>query len=591
MLTVRALRLLIGASSRRFALYIALILIVSLLPVLQAWLMKQVVDRLAAPGAAAALDPATLMLAALVLLAMVVPAALLPIQEILFALLENDAVAAIDRRLMQAGAQLADLVRIEQPGFQDELRMLQDEAWRLSRLIAVIQNLLSALLTIIGLLLLLAGLNPLLPLLLLATGVPSLLVERRINQLKYQAMVKLSRPAREMDYCVRVTSDPATAKEIRVFGLGDFFVQRFRERANVAFAEVTQLRYRQLGWSALFGGLHAMMLGGGFWYVAAQAGTGRLTLGDVALYLVAIAQTESRTIFLITSASLWHGIWMYLRTLFAFFDSAGPAVALPPPNQGLPTPAPFQSGLELQQVDFYYPTSDTPVLNDLNAQLPAGRVTALVGANGAGKSTLVKLLTRMYDPTSGAILLDGAPLPTYDLAGLRGQISADYQDFARFALTLRENIAVGAFGKDQGALTVEEAAHWSGADRVAAKLAQGYETMLTRTYEDGVDLSGGEWQAVALARCFVRDAGLVIFDEPTAALDAEAEEQLFQHFRELTQGKTALLISHRFSTVRMADHILVIEGGRIVESGSHAELMAQGRRYAALFEMQAGWYV
>jgi len=217
-------------------------------------------------------------------------------------------------------------------------------------------------------------------------------------------------------------------------------------------------------------------------------------------------------------------------------------------------------------------------------------VTALVGANGAGKSTFVKLLTRMYDPDDGEILFDGIPLAMYDLKSLRGRIAVLYQDFARFALTLRENIELGALEENGSGVNVEHAARWAGADDVAAALPNGYETPLTRRFEGGVDLSGGEWQKVALARAFVRDAALVILDEPTAALDAEAEYRLFERFRQLVAGKTALIISHRFSTVRMADHILVLEEGRITEAGSHAELISLGGRYAELFEMQAGRY-
>jgi len=230
------------------------------------------------------------------------------------------------------------------------------------------------------------------------------------------------------------------------------------------------------------------------------------------------------------------------------------------------------------------------VLQGVNARLPAGKVTALVGVNGAGKSTLVKLLTRMYDPTGGLILLDGPPLANYDLASLRSRMAVVYQDFARFALTLCENIAVGDIETEPDMQRVEQAARWSGADEVAANLPEGYATELTRRFEGGVELSGGEWQKVALARSFLRDAALVILDEPTSALDADAEYQLFQHFRALITGKTGLLISHRLSTVRMADQILVLDGGRIVETGSHTELMARGGHYASLYEMQAGRY-
>ena len=246
--------------------------------------------------------------------------------------------------------------------------------------------------------------------------------------------------------------------------------------------------------------------------------------------------------------------------------------------------------MELRQVGFRYPESTQTVLADVSAMLPAGKVTALVGANGAGKSTLVKLLTRMYDPVTGAILLDGMPLPEYDLAALRQRIAVVHQDFAQFSLTFRENIAVGAYAAGGGDGRVEQAAQWAGADEIAAKLPNGYDTQLTRQFEGGVELSGGEWQKVALARGFVRDAALVILDEPTAALDAEAEYRLFEQFRELVVGKTALLISHRFSTVRMADHIIVLEEGKAIESGSHDELVAQAGCYATLYEMQAGRY-
>ena len=250
----------------------------------------------------------------------------------------------------------------------------------------------------------------------------------------------------------------------------------------------------------------------------------------------------------------------------------------------------MQEGVSLQDVAFQYPEGDANVLESVRAALPAGKVTALVGVNGAGKSTLVKLISRMYDPTAGEILLDGKPLHAYDLESLRRRIAVVYQDFAQFALSLGENITVGVGGLEASEERMRQAAVWAGADNVATNLAQGYDTQLTREFDGGVELSGGEWQKVALARGFMRDAAFVILDEPTAALDAEAEYHLFQRFRELVAGKTALIISHRFSTVRMADNILVLEDGAIIENGSHAELMAANGRYATLYNMQASWY-
>ena len=587
----RGLALVMRAAPLIVVVYLALVLALSLLPILQVWLSKLVVDGLAiAVGGASGSTPAVIVLAVLYALTLVVPAGLEPIQRTLNIWLEDRAVAEVDRRLMHAGTRMADLVRIERPAVQDELRLIQEGVHFPLRLLDFLQYGLGTALTLGGLLLLLARLHPGLPLVLAALSVPHLFSERRLHELKYEAMSRRSRAAREMNYCTRITTEPAAAKEVRVFGLGSFFLRRFRARFETAFAEMRQVRLAHLRMSAAFTALHALALGGGFWYVAAQASAGQLTLGDIALYLNVVAQTQSLIPNLVFWFGFLHEILLHLRGLFAFLDQAKPAIALPPHGQGRQAPTELQSGIEMRGVHFRYPESTLPVLEDVNARLPSGTVTALVGANGAGKSTLVKLLTRMYDPDGGEIRIDGVPLAAYELQSLRSRIAVVYQDFTRFALTLRENIALGTVELHGVDGQVEEAARWAGADEVAATLPQGFETPLTRRFEGGVDLSGGEWQKVALARAFVRDAALVILDEPTAALDAEAEYRLFERFRQLVAGKTALLISHRFSTVRMADQILVLEGGRIIEAGSHAELIALGGRYATLFEMQAGRY-
>ena len=598
-LWARGLALVMKAAPRIFAIYLALLFVLSLLPIAQVWLSKLVVDALAvamggAPGATSTAigngQSAAIVLAFVYALTLVVSSGLEPIQRTLNIWLEDRAVAEVDRRLMDAGARLADLVRIERPTFQDQLRLIQDAAFFLPRLPDFLQYGLATALTLGGLLLLLARLHPGLPLVLAALNAPHLFSERRLQEIKYEAMSRRSRAAREMNYCVRITTEPAAAKEVRVFGLGSFFLRRFRARFETAFAEMRQVRLAHLRMSAAFTALHALALAGGFWYVAVQAGAGQLTLGDIALYLSVVAQTQSRFMNLAFWFGFQYEVLLHLRGLFAFLDQAKPAIALPPHGQGRQAPTELQSGIEMRGVHFRYPESTLPVLEDVNARLPSGTVTALVGANGAGKSTLVKLLTRMYDPDGGEIRIDGVPLAAYELQSLRSRIAVVYQDFARFALTLRENIALGTVELHGVDGQVEEAARWAGADEVAATLPQGFETPLTRRFEGGVDLSGGEWQKVALARAFVRDAALVILDEPTAALDAEAEYRLFERFRQLVAGKTALLISHRFSTVRMADQILVLEGGRIIEAGGHAELIALGGRYATLFEMQAGRY-
>ena len=585
------LALVLMAAPRIVVIYITLVIVISLVPVLQVWLLRLVVDGLAVAAVVAKGSVSTvLVLAVLYALTYVIPAGLEPIQRTLNVWLEDRAVAAMDRRLMDAGIRLTDLMQIERPAFQDQLRLVQEAIFFLPRLIAYMQLGLGTALTLGGMLLLLARLHPLLPLLLAVLSAPHFFGEKRQQDVRYQSMIDRSRAAREMRYCARITTEPAAAKEIRVFGLGDFFLGRFRSRFARAYEEMRRIRLSHLRVSAAFTALHALALAGGFWYVAVQARAGQLTLGDIALYLGVVTQTQGRLQDLVFWFGFQYEILLHLRGLFSFLDQAQPAIALPPPQQGRQAPTEIRQGIEFQAIHFRYPEGTQPVLKEISARLPHGAVTALVGANGAGKSTLVKLLTRMYDPDSGEIHMDGVPLAKYDLQSLRGRVAVLYQDFTQFALTLRENIELGAVGPGENGLNAEEAANWSGADEVAGGLPQGFDTPLTRRFQGGVELSGGDWQKVALARAFVRDAALVILDEPTAALDAEAEFRLFERFRQLVAGKTALIISHRFSTVRMADQILVLENGRITESGSHSELVSLGGRYAELFEMQAGRY-
>ncbi len=587
----RGLALVIVSAPLAGGTYLVLLAVLSLLPVLQVWLAKLLLDAIAAGvGGDQGAVGGAVTLAVVYALTLVVPAGLRPIQMALTGWLQDRSAVEMDRRQMQAGARLVDLYRIERPAFQDEVTMVRRGSAMALVLLQLLQGVVGTALTLVGLLILLGRLHPFLPLALVVVGLPHLFAEWRIGTLQHRALKAQSRPAREMDYCARVTTEPAAAKEVRVFGLGDFFWQRFRERFAVALAEVNRIRLAGLRFSTVFSGLYALALAGGFWYVVAQARAGQLTLGDIVLYLGAVQQTQGLTYYFMRGLAFQHELWLHLRTIFGFLDSAGPAITLAPPGQSHPAPASLRTGIELRQVGFRYPESTRTVLADVSIVLPAGKVTALVGANGVGKSTLVKLLTRMYDPDMGTILLDGVPLPEYDLAALRQRIAVVHQDFAQFSLTLHENIAVGAYAA--GALTgrVEQAAQWAGADEIAAQLPQGYNTPLTRQFEGGVELSGGEWQKVGLARGFVRDAALVILDEPTAALDAEAEYRLFEQFRELVVGKTALLISHRFSTVRMADHIIVLEEGKAIEAGSHDELVGQGGRYATLYEMQASRY-
>jgi ATP-binding cassette, subfamily B, bacterial len=594
----RGLHLLVASAPLPAATYLALLVLFSSVPVMQVWLLKRLVDVLSAPlhlagGQDGMFDSGLLIvLAALYLLTIVIPGGLQPLYDNLEAITKERVIIQVDRRIMQASARLVDLGRVEAPSFHDEVKLIRQSSYEVPQMLGMLSLGPGTMLTLGGLLLLLGQIHPVLPLLLLLVGIPNLRAQRRIEAEKYRSLAENSRVAREMEYYTRLALEPTVAHEVRVFGLGDLLLQRYRLRRDRMIAQVQRLRLREFGQALAYSGITTLVLAGAFSYTALQASAGHLQVGDIALYLGAVVQAQQRALALGNFFANLHRLQLHLRGLFDFLDGAQPTISLPPQGQGILASARFTKGVELREVHFHYPggSQDAAALQGVNARLPAGKVTALVGVNGAGKSTLVKLLTRMYDPASGLILLDGTPLANYDLASLRSRMAVVYQDFARFALTLRENIAVGDIETEPDMQRIEQAAHWSGADEIAAKLPQGYATELTRRFEGGVELSGGEWQKVALARSFLRDAALVVLDEPASALDADAEYRLFQHFRALIAGKTGLLISHRLSTVRMADQVLVLDGGRIVEAGSHAELMARGGHYASLYEMQAGRY-
>ncbi len=592
LLLARGLSMALAPAPGLAVIYIALGLFTAALPVAQVWLGKVLLDQLSlvVGGTVVALS-AILLSAALYALTMGLQTALEPVQEALTATLRDRAVGEFDRRLMAAGGRLVDLYQVERPSFQDDLEKVTLGSYFVPGLVTILQSGLRPALTVAGLLALLVRLHPLIPLILVLATILYLISERRMASNRHTAIGAQSRAAREMDYYMQATTEPQSAKEVRVFGLGGFFLRRFEDRRLRALRELDRVRFAHLRSNGFFGALYALALGGGFWYVAVQAGAGQLTVGDIALYLGVITQTESALRYVGIWAGRLYEVTLHLETIFSFLDHSRPEIALPRPGDGRDAPGLLQKGMSLQNVTFQYPEVDSNVLQAASAVLPAGKVTALVGVNGAGKSTLVKLLTRMYDPMEGEILLDGKPLHAYDLESLRRRIAVVYQDFARFALSLGENISVGGGGLNTSDERMQLAATWAGADQVAAGLKEGYDTQLTRQFAGGVELSGGEWQKVALARGFMRDAAFVILDEPTAALDAEAEYHLFQRFQELIAGKTALIISHRFSTVRMADNILVLDDGAIIETGSHQELMAANGRYATLYNMQASWYL
>ncbi len=326
---------------------------------------------------------------------------------------------------------------------------------------------------------------------------------------------------------------------------------------------------------------------GAYIYVIWRTLHGQYDIGQFTFLTTAIQQASSNLQMVFSTASGIADQALFLTDLIAFF-AMKPTVDQTP--NGATAPRPIVRGFEFRNVSFTYPGTNRTILKNFTFHLKPGERIALIGENGQGKTTVVKLITRLYDPTEGQILLDGKDLREYSLEDLHREIGVIFQDFMRYEMTARENIAVGRIEWDHEQREIEFAAHKSLADTVVAKLEHKYDKTLGRRFEGGVELSGGEWQKMALARAYLRDAQLLILDEPTAALDAKSELEVFERFAELTQGKMALLISHRFSTVRMADRIVVLSGGQLVEEGNHAELMERGGLYAEMFEMQAASY-
>ena len=425
--------------------------------------------------------------------------------------------------------------------------------------------------------------------LLLAVGVlPSFLGETHFAFLGYAKNFRQTPAKRQMDYLRQVAGSREGAKEVKLFGLHRFFTDRFQSLANQIYREDVSLSRAKLVVEGMLGVIGTLGYYGAYIYVIWRTLRGGYDIGQFTFLTTAIQQASSNLQQVFSTVSGIADQALFLTDLLAFFEME-PTVHVNP--DGLRMPAVVRQGFEFRNVSFAYPGTERRVLKNFNLTLSPGERIALIGENGQGKTTVVKLITRLYDPTEGQILLDGVDLREYSLEDLHRHIGVIFQDFVRFEMTARENIAVGRVDKPHSQADLEMAAHKSLANTVVEKLSGGYDQMLGRRFEGGVELSGGEWQKIALARAYLRDAELLILDEPTAALDARSELEVFERFAELTEGKMALLISHRFSTVRMADRIVVLAGGRLIEEGSHEQLMKKaGGIYAEMFEMQAASY-
>ncbi|HEY1648163.1 MAG TPA: ABC transporter ATP-binding protein [Terracidiphilus sp.] len=489
-------------------------------------------------------------------------------------------------KVMRQAAQL-DLTTYEDPAYYDRLERARVQATDRLAMIQQMGRLFQQALTTLIFTATLLYYSPWLVLLLCLGVLPSFVGETHFAFLGYAKNFRQTPAKRQMDYLRQVGGSKDAAKELKLFNLSEYLSNRFAVLSQGIYDENVELSRRKLFWGGLLSTLGILGYYGAYAYVIWRAVQGQYALETFVFITTAIQQASSNLQQVFSTASGIADQALFLTDLLAFFEMQ-PTVRSKPGAP--PAPRPISRGFVFKNVSFRYPGTSRMVLRDFNFTLSPGERVALIGENGQGKTTIVKLITRLYDPSEGQILLDGVDLREYDLESLHAEIGVIFQDFMRYEMTARENIAVGRIEMDHAPEEIEYAAEKSLASSVIAKLPQRYDQMLGRRFEGGVDLSGGEWQKLALARAYLRDAQLLILDEPTASLDARSELEVFERFAELTSDKMALLISHRFSTVRMADRIVVLEAGRLVEEGNHTQLMALGGRYAAMFEMQAASY-
>ena len=501
-------------------------------------------------------------------------------------LLANKYTRYVSVQVMKHASEL-DLTSYEDPVYYDRLERARVQATDRLVMIQSIGRLELQLITAIGWSIAVMWYAPWLMLLLIAAVLPAFLGETHFAFLGYAKNFRQTPIKRQLDYLRQAGATKEAAKELKLFNLAGFFTDRFAKLSEIIYQEDVALARKRLGIGSVLSFVSTGGYYGAYAYVIWRAIAGKLGIGTFFFLTNAILQASSNIQQVFSTLSGIADQALFLTDLLAFFEMK-PTIQSKP--NALPAPHPIKKGFEFRNVSFVYPGTERLILNRLNFRLDPGERVALIGENGQGKTTIVKLITRLYDPTEGQILLDGVDLREYNLEDLYREIGVIFQDFMRYEMTARENIAVGKIEELGDLPALQAAAKKSLADEVVARLAAGFEQMLGRRFEGGVDLSGGEWQKLALARAYLRDAQLLILDEPTAALDARSEYQVFQRFAELTSGKMALFISHRFSTVRMADRIVVLEAGNIVEEGTHEQLTRTGGRYAEMFELQAASY-
>lgn len=493
---------------------------------------------------------------------------------------------AVSLELMEHAAKL-DLKHFEQSEYQDRLERARRQASSRSTVISQVFGQAQAMITAIALAAGLFVYAPLLIGLLALALIPAVWGEFRFNRLAYWISHNRSPERRQLEYLRQIGASADSAKEIKLFGLGEFLSGRFKGLSDQILIENRNLSIKRALQTGLLASISTLTYYAAYAYIVWRTLHGEFSIGTLVFLSGSFSQLNGYLQQILIGFTQIAGQSLYLDDLFSFFEIK-PTILDPKHPKAFPLPV--KQGLVFENVGFRYPGSENWAVRNLSFTVPAGETLALVGENGAGKTTIVKLMTRLYDPDEGRITLDGIDLKAFATADLRTHIGVIFQDFLRYSFTASDNIGVGRIEVAADRERIVSAAEQSLADPVIRKLPEGYDQMLGRTFLKGQDLSGGEWQKIAIARAYMRNAEIIILDEPTAALDARAEAEVFTRFKNLAEGTTAVLISHRFSTVRMADRIVVLADGKVEEQGTHSELMANGGRYAELFELQAQGY-
>lgn len=557
------------------------------------WMTKVIVDRVV-ESIGMPLDWAYLMIPVGVVLALWIGNAVIgAIDGLLSEVLSEHVYTSASEKLIGKSAEL-DIAYFEAPKFYDQLKQANDNKWQVESMLWSVMGMFQQLLSLTAMIGLLSILHPLAVLVLFGSVLPRIFLEAHMSRRRFQLQSELSRNMRMAHYQESLLTERETVKEIRIFGLGETFKNRFLHMREKYIQAWLSLLKKFLKWEMSLESLSMMGVSAVGIYAVIQAATGEITIGTLTLVFTSSQQITSMIASIIRQAGMTYQTCLETSRFFEVLD-LNPATisgALEPQQSDRPllVPSRIKSGIEVESVSFSYPGNDEVILKDVSFFIPARAKVALVGKNGAGKTTLIKLLARFYDPNEGFIRLDGRDYREYQIESLQSNMSVVFQDFARFDISAADNIGVGNVAHVESRPRIVDAAKKGGAEEVVNGLPQGYDTILGRTLDEGIDLSGGEWQHLSIARAFMSDAQIFIFDEPTAALDALRERELYERITRLSEDKTVVFISHRFSTVRMADLIVVVDEGTVVEVGSHEELIARGGKYQLMFDTQAQRY-